>query len=456
VNKLIYILFFILAVGCTKSSNSHTEHSTEKAVKTVYTCSMHPSVREDKPGKCPICHMNLTKIEIDESESDHDHSSKNDMKTVLWRCKDYPDVTSEVEEACPIDGSMMVKAVDATAAEVVAKVKLRKAQLNHFRPSYFPVTTMKMSKKIRLLGSVLQSEEKESSIPARVGGRVEKVYVKSTGSFVKVGDPVVDIYSPKLITAGEEYLLARESSRKSKDKGFKEMLSQTVEKLKLWGIKSSQYELWYKNKNVPKQITIYSNATGIVRKRNASVGSYFKEGQNFFELSDLSDVWVEMDVYEREATLVEIGQEVVLEFTSLPGEFVTGVVDFINPVLDSKSRTLKVRTTIKNVSGKLKPGMIANAVLKIEMNETPLVVPRSAIIDTGKRKVVWTKVSDKEFKARVIHSGFESDGYVEVKSGLSEGDQVVIEGSFLLDAQAQLFGGYEDMPNTNDKKTHNH
>lgn len=438
-------------MGCTDSQKKVDTSSLQSTVRTVYTCSMHPNVREDKPGRCPICHMNLTKVEIDDSAHNHDLVKKE--VNSLWSCKDHPEVTSDIEEACPIDGTMMVKLTNPEAKKVVASVKLRKAQLSHFRPSYFPVTTMKMSRKIRLLGSVLQSEEKESSIPARIGGRIEKVYVKSTGSFVKIGDPIVDIYSPKLITAGEEYLLARESSAKSKSKEFKEMLSQTEEKLKLWGIKPSQYEKWFNKKNVPKQITIFSNATGIVRKRNATVGSYIKEGQNFFELSDLSDVWVEMDVYEREATLVELGQEVVLEFTSLPGEFVMGVIDFINPVLDSKSRTLKVRATIKNTTGKLKPGMIADAVLKIEMNNSPLVVPRSAIIDTGKRRVVWLKVNDKQFKALTIHSGFESDGYVEVKSGLKEGDEVVIEGNFLLDAQAQLFGGYEDMDNSNG---HNH
>ena len=110
-----------------------------------------------------------------------------------------------------------------------------------------------------------------------------------------------------------------------------------------------------------------------------------------------------------------------------------------------KSRTLKVRATIENTSGKLKPGMIANAVLNIDIEGMPLVIPRTAIIDTGKRKVVWTKVSNKKFQAKTILAGYESEGYVEVKNGLSEGDEVVIEGNFLLDAQAQLFGGYEDM-----------
>lgn len=438
---LVSVLFLISCDLSHPTSNNSNDASKSKT-SVYYTCSMHPNVKEDKPGKCPICHMNLTKVEH------HDHESMDsalEKVTPLWRCKDFPEVTSEVAEECPIDGTKMVKVTNTSSSKIVAKVKLRKAQLSHFNPAYFPVTTMTMTKKIRLLGAVLQSEEKESSIPARIGGRVEKVYVRSTGSLVSKDDPVVDIFSPKLIAAGEEYLLARESVKNSKGKEFKEMLIQSEERLKQWGVRKKQYESWYINQKVPRQITIYSNATGIVRKRNASVGTYFKEGQNFFELSDLADVWVEMDVYEREATLVKIGQKVELEFTSLPGEHIYGVIDFVNPVLDSKSRTLKVRSTIKNSGGKLKPGMVASAVLKIEMDGDRLIVPRSAIIDTGKRKVVWTKVNKSNFRARTIYTGFESEGYVEVTKGLNEGEQVVIEGNFLLDAQAQLFGGYEDM-----------
>ncbi len=449
ISLLFLSLLLISFTSCSKSEfseNKNGEHSghAHSSTQSYYTCSMHPQIKEDKAGKCPICHMNLTKIEVDDSED----STKVEVtpSISLWQCSNYPDVTSEKEDVCPIDGSPMIKKVlENKAGKVIGKVKLRKSQMSHFAPDFFPVTTMKMNKKIRLLGTILQSEDKESSIPARIGGRVEKVYIKSTGSFIKVGDPVVELYSPKLITAGEEYLIAKKSSSRSKNREFKDMLKQSEQRLKLWGIRKSQYEAWYKKSEVPRSITIYSSATGIVRKRNATVGKYFKEGQNFFELSDLSEIWVEMDVYEQDAAIVSLGQSVAMEFTSLPGEIVKGEIDFIDPVLNVKSRTLKIRTTIKNSSGKLKPGMIADATLDISLEGTSLVIPRTAIIDTGKRKVVWVKVNNRQFQAKTIHTGHESEGYVEVKNGLMENEEVVIEGSFLLDAQAQLFGGYEDM-----------
>lgn len=401
-------LFFVSSCSDNKEIVKPDIHE-HKNIESYYTCSMHPQIKEDKPGKCPICHMTLTKIEVEAADQ---NALGDDTST-------------------------------PSGAESVGSVKLRKSQLSHFRPSFFEVTKMVMNKKIRLLGTVLQSEDKESNIPARIGGRVEKVFIKSTGSSVTFGEAVLEFYSPKLITAGEEYLIARRSYDKNQSKAFKDMLSQSEERLKLWGVKKSQFEDWYKTGKIPKAITIYSPATGIVRKKNAIIGKYFNEGENFFELSDLSEVWVELDVYEQDAALIKNSQKVSMEFSSLPGEIYDGEIDFINPVLDSNSRTLKIRTTIKNTSGKLRPGMVADANLSIEFEGMPLVIPRTAVIDTGKRKVVWVKVTDSSFIAKSILTGHESQGYIEVKDGLMEGEEVVLEGNFLLDAQAQLFGGYE-------------
>ena len=202
---LVFILSSTIFLGlqaCSKDGPRDSHDHGKSNTETYYTCSMHPQIKEKKPGKCPICHMNLTKIEVESDDVDSTVSEKKEIKSI-WQCENFPDVTSEVEEVCPIDGTPMIKKEASSGAqEIIAKVKLRKSQLSHFSPEYFPVTTMTMSKEIRLLGSVKQSEEKESNIPARIGGRVEKVYIKSKGSLVTAGDPVVDLYSPKLITAG--------------------------------------------------------------------------------------------------------------------------------------------------------------------------------------------------------------------------------------------------------------
>ncbi|MCB9092383.1 MAG: efflux RND transporter periplasmic adaptor subunit [Halobacteriovoraceae bacterium] len=443
-SKLIFILMTSLLIGCSFSSEE--QKSKDEKVMSYYTCSMHPQIREDKPGKCPICHMNLTKVEMDMDEHNESHTKHlNHKEKSVWYCKSDPEVTSDVPGSCPLDDTPMLLKESHKAKEAIAKVKLRKSQLKHFNPNFFPATTMKMTKEIRLLGVVLQSEDKESSVSVRVGGRVEKVYIQSTGSLIQAGDPVVDIYSPVLITAGEEYLLARKSYERNQTKTFKELLEQSEERLKLWGVKESQYKNWYDKNKVPRNITIYSSVSGIVRRKNAIVGKYFKEGQSFFDLSDLSEVWVEIDVYESDAGLVKNGQDVDMYFSAIPGETYRSKIDFIEPTISLDTHILKVRTTVDNQNGLLKPGMIADVNLNVTLKDHQLVIPRTSIIDTGKRKVVWTKISEKQFQAKVIETGYETSGYVEVKNGLMEGEEVVLDGAFLLDAQAQLFGGYSDM-----------
>ena len=445
---IILTMITLVSVSCSKDDSGHEGHSKkEQKVETYYTCSMHPQIRQDEPGKCPICGMGLTKVEVEHDEEDHSaHNQALQEGPDIYYCEASPDITSEAPGECPIDGTPMLKREKShKAMEVVAKVKLRKSQVKHFKADLFPVTSMKMQKKIRLLGTLIKSEEKESNIPARIGGRVEKVFVNSTGAFIRRGDPVLKIYSPTLLTGGEEYLIAKKNYlANSTNKEFKDLFEQSGERMRQWGVLNSQLERWAKNNKVPREITIYSPVTGIVEKKNAIEGKYFKEGQSFFDLVDLSSLWVELDVYEHDSALVRIGQIVELEFSAYPGEIWKGAIDFINPVLDKKTRTLKIRTTLQNKDGKLRPGMVGTASVSLELEGMPLVIPRTAVIDTGKRKVVWIDAGKNRYQAKKIHTGFESEGYVEVKHGLMEGEKVVIEGNFLLDAQAQLFGGYED------------
>lgn len=444
--KYLLILALSLFVGCsdkteTMNENEHAEHK-EHDQEIYYTCAMHPQVRENEPGKCPICHMNLTKVEV---EKDEDPKAMSAAKERLWACKDDASLTSPSPATCPLDGEPMVEVEDnsmTTGAEV-AKVTLSSTQVKHFDAHLFTVSKMQMSKSVRLLGNVIQAQEKESNIPLRVDGRIEKVFVKSEGEFVKKGDAVVEIYSPTLISAGEEYVIARKQSVKQpKSKDYRDLLRQSEERLANWGIIPAQREQWFKDGEVKRTITIFSPTSGIVTVRNAVKGKYFKEGQSLFDLVDLSSVWVELDVYEVDSAMVKKEQEVSLRFASLPGTVIHSKLDFVSPVIDMKSRTLKVRATIENEEGSLKIGMVADGNLSVDLNNDELVVPRSAVVDTGKRKIVWLKKSEKSYVAKAIRTGHIAGDYIQVLDGLAEGDQVVAKGNFLLDAQAKLFGGY--------------
>ncbi|MDE3269566.1 MAG: efflux RND transporter periplasmic adaptor subunit [Pseudomonadota bacterium] len=422
--RVILFIWLVVLAACEQTATppvatddhaGHAEHahhdhqtnmtSAKPVAADYYTCSMHPDIKQSEPGECPICGMNLTLISAEDS---------------LPATAASTDTTDAQTDGMPM-------------------LKLKKGQINHFNATLYEVQRQQLHKQIRMLGSVLQSEERESSIPIRVAGRVEKVYIQSTGSFIRTGEAIVDIYSPQLITAGEEYLLVKNNQR---------LLAQAEKKLKLWGIKAWQYQSWRKNNKVPNHITLYSPLAGIVKKRHARAGRYFQEGAKLFEVYDLSKVWVELDVYEQDINLVKTGQEVSLRFIALPNTEISGAIDFISPFLNSASRTLKIRTTIDNSMGKLKPGMIAEATLQVKLDGEPIVVPRSAVIDTGKRQVVWVKVPHTApayrhvYQARVITSGYQTSEYLEITSGLAVGEQVVLEGNFLLDAQAQLFHDY--------------
>jgi len=320
--KIILWSLILLFLGCTEkkvnniaSNEANLEHENQHKKELFYTCSMHPQIKQDHPGKCPICGMGLTKIEQDlEGEP-----SRSVEKKKIYYCKSDPSVTSEAPGECPLDGTPLLEKKEDLA--IIGKVKLRKAQFVHFKPDLFSVTTMKMKKEVRLLGTVMKSEERESNIPAQVPGRVEEVFIQSAGSFIKKGDPVLKLYSPKLLAGGEEYLVARKNvMNNKKNRDFLDLLKQSRERLKLWGIQDKQIQAWEKEDKIPREVTIYSEATGIVENKNAVIGKYFKEGQSFFDLVDLSTLWVELDVYEHDSALVKIGQKVKLEFIAYPGE----------------------------------------------------------------------------------------------------------------------------------------
>lgn len=449
ITALIGIFFLVSFTSCDQKPVTETEVAKAVEIETYYTCAMHPHIHEDKPGKCPICHMNLTKVEVEKNAAltGKKIEEDNSPKDKIWACASDHSITSALADVCPIDGTMMVDiSVDEKKETlgIVAEVKLRKAQVDHFRPSLYTADSMILTDNIRLLGNVVRAEERESSVPARVAGRVEKVYISSVGSLIRQGDPVVDLYSPLLISGGEEYIIARKEFEKNKSKEYRHLFEQSLERLKLWGILESQVDQWYKQGTVPKNITIHAATSGVVSKLAAIKGRYFKEGENLVELSDLSSVWIEIDVYEYESSKVKMNQAIEISFSAIPETIYKGAIDFISPVLEPSTRTLKVRATIANPNGVLRPGMEGMVNLNMDLGMRKVVIPRPSIIDTGKRKVVWIKTGDQLFQAVEVTTGVEAEGYVEITGGIKLGDQIVMDGNFMIDAQAQLFGGYRE------------
>jgi len=368
---------------------------TKAASETIWTCSMHPQIRQSKPGQCPICAMDL--IPLSSEPSAGENMDPNEI------------FMSE------------------------AAIKLGNIQTT-------VVKRGKPEKKIFMLGKVQADERNIAQLTARFAGRIEELYINYTGQTVAKGQKLASIYSPDLITAQKELLEAVKF--KSTNSAF---YNASRSKLRLWNLSNTQINS-IENSNEPIiRFDLFAPIAGTVSKRHVSSGDYIKEGTALFELIDLSRVWVLFDVYESDLPWIRLGDKVTFSLQSNPGKTYTGPIRFIDPFIDSRTRVTQIRVEIPNPKQKLKPEMFASGVLESVMDMTAegLLVPKSAILWTGKRSVVYVKVTDRKspsFLYREIVLGPEAGNFYIVTEGLMEGEEIAVNGVFKIDASAQLAG----------------
>jgi len=440
---LLIALAVVVAGGAVMLWNNPSDRGADSAAEAsgqIWTCSMHPQVRLPKPGKCPICSMPLVP------------ASK-------------PASTNE------ISGSMLELSEHARAMASVETV---------------PVQRRKMSREILAVGKVQYNETALANITTRVEGYVERLFVDYTGVEVKPGDHLVEIYSPDLLVAQQELLIALDSQRNAN------LVESAKRKLLLWGLTQQQVDDLVRDKKVSDRITLFSPIQGTVTEKMVVQKAMVKPGEMLYRLANLDSVWVYLDIYEYELPWVQCGQMVEIKSEALPGENFSGRVWFISPVLSEETRTVKVLLNINNTERKLKPGMYVSAVIRAELlsdgkpaptgvegqwscpmhplvvlpqgGECPvckmklvqipgtpasakpdgeqllLAVPVSAVLDSGVRKLVYVEKTKGQFSPVEIVTGPRTDDSYPVLSGLSEGDKVAVRGSFLLDSQFQIRG----------------
>lgn len=387
-------IFFGGSKSSTKNAMSADHSASEHKPGTVWTCSMHPQIRSDKPGSCPICGMTL--IPLASEETTNDGSEKFTVKLS--------------------DAAMKIAEVTVSTVELKAPYK-----------------------EIYLPGKVMPDERKIAQLTARYPGRIEKLFINFTGQKVSKGQVLAKIYSPELVTAQRELFEAI----KYKDVNPK-FYSATRQKLKLWSLTEAQIDKIETTGDVEFYFDIESPLTGTVTKRDVALGDYVSEGKSLFEIVDLSHVWIMFDAYENDIPWIKMGDKIKFTIKSIPGKEFQGSVTFIDPVLDPMARVAKVRAELHNPDDILKPEMLASGILKTMLpgSGEALVVPKSAVLWTGKQAVVYvlTNNHDNMFEYRVIQLGAEAGNYYVVKSGLESGEQVASNGVFKIDAAAQLKG----------------
>ena len=455
------------APEATMAEHSGAAHQAE-VVAAVWTCSMDPQVRNDGPGDCPICGMDLIPLVEDDREG--------------------------------LDPAALVMSSNAMALANIATVAVERRPVSH---------------QVRMVGKVAFDETRLSYITAWVPSRLDRLFVDYTGVSVRKGDHMAEVYSPQLIATQQELLAAVEAERRlngggsdqGQHSGGQSVLGNSIDaiavrqadsvrsarsRLRLWGLLPEQIDDIIADGVVRELVTIYSPASGVVIHKNAFQGDQVGTGTRIYTIADLSALWVQLDAYEADLAWLHYGQRVTFTSAAWPGETMEGRISFIDPVLNPKTRTVKVRLNIDNSDGRLKPDMFVHAVIeapmtaggqlvdaemaglymcpmhpeivaeaseacevcgmdlvtteelgfrRAEVAELPLVIPVTAPLLTGKRAVVYVRDLSREeptFVGRQIVLGPRAGDFYVVKSGLSEGEQVVVSGAFKIDSELQI------------------
>jgi Cu(I)/Ag(I) efflux system membrane fusion protein len=392
--KYSLILIFGVFLGWLvfHSSGEKTKMPTEVSKATIWTCAMHPQIRMEKPGKCPICGMELIPV------------GSND--------------TSSIDPA-----AIHLSKEAAQLANVLTSV----------------VTKTKPEKEVRLYGKVQVDESLLQSQTAHVDGRIEKLYINFIGETVIKGQKLADIYSPELITAQQELLETGKTKLLQP-----ELYEASKEKLRLWKLTDDQIAKIESSGIVQNNFEVLSNTSGTVTARRVNTGDHVSQGTVLLDIADLSRVWIMFDAYESDLQFLHIGEKLTFTLQALPGIDYSGDIIFIDPVIDPVTRVAKVRVETGNQSGKLKPEMFATGIVSTTLNEyrDNMVIPKTSVLWTGKRSVVYVKQPGDEpvFKLREIGLGpMLGESYV-ITDGLNEGEEIVTSGTFSVDAAAQLEG----------------
>lgn len=387
------ILLGSLIFGGSDTPKSEHDHKAEQVTKTIWTCSMHPQIRMDKPGKCPLCGMELIPLESNDS------------------------------------------AANTNAVQMTANaMKLANIQT-------MIVGSKQANKELRLNGKIQIDERNLYTQSSHIPGRIEALKINFTGEKVYRGQTLAMVYSPQLVTAQEELLQAY--SMKTTQP---ELFEAAKQKLNNWKIGENTINKIINNGKPIQQFPITADVSGIITAKKVELGDYVDRGMPIYEIADLSRLWVLFDVYESGMPWVNVGDEVSYTVKSLPGKTFKGVISFIDPLINAQTRVASARVEVKNSDDKLKPEMFVTGIIKNNISKTAskdIIVPKSAVMWTGERSIVYIKNNAENkvnFTLRNVTLGPSlGDAYV-IKKGLKDGDEIVVKGTFTVDAASQLAG----------------
>jgi RND family efflux transporter MFP subunit len=411
--------------------------------KKRYTCPMHPFIVTDQPGACPICGMALVPVQSAPDATGAD-GGKKERKILFYRNPMTPSVTSPV----PAKDEMGMEYIPVYEGEGEGEgtIRVDPKTIQSIGVRTAPVTVGELTKTIRATGRVAYDERRIGTVNAKIGGWIEKLYVNATGEEVRKGAPLIEIYSPDLVSAQQEYLIARRHFDQVKNSPFpdveksaRDLFESARKRLSYWDVSDVQIAELESSGEVRKTLVLYSPFDGVVVSKSAFDGMKVLAGMELFRIADLSRVWVQGDIYEYELPWVKVGVPAAVTLDYLPGKTYRGRVAYVYPYLEGKTRTATVRVELPNPGGILKPEMYAHIELAPRVGGKTVLVPSEAVLRSGIRNVVFVSKGEGRFEPREVKLGLEGDqGTVQVLSGLSGNELVVVSAQFLLDSESRL------------------
>ena len=396
--KLVAVLFIGLLLGWmlfggSDSAKKVHNHSTEQNTGTTWTCSMHPQIRKSEPGQCPLCGMGLIPVATDKTGVD-------------------PNALQMSENAMKL-------------ANIQTKI----------------VGTKIATKELRLNGKIQIDERKLYTQSSHIPGRIENLKINFTGEKVSKGQILAMVYSPELVTAQEELLQAFAIKNSQP-----ELFEAAKQKLKNWKIGESTINKIISSGKTIQQFPITADVSGIVTAKKVDLGDYITRGMPIYEITDLSSLWVLFDVYESDMTWVKVGDKISYTVASIPGKTFDGTISFVDPLINSETRVATARVELKNVENKLMPEMFVSGIVKNYLSKTAskeIIIPKTAVMWTGERSIIYIKKSEGKnanFTLREVLLGPSLGDAFVIKSGLEIGEEIVVNGTFMVDAASQLAG----------------
>lgn len=384
--------YVIFGISPVEDASAVHEHGTTVKTEMMWTCTMHPQIMQSQPGKCPICGMELIP-----ADSGADGLAKDQFKMG--------------------QNAMALANIQTT---VIGSSLQGRSSLN-------------------LSGTIVANEKAVATQASYFNGRIEKLFVNFEGEQVRTGQQLASLYSPELVSAQQELITAASL------KANQPALYQAVRnKLTQWKLSEKQIEQIEKSGRVQENYPVYANVSGTVSEIMVETGDYVKQGSPLFRIANLGSVWAVFDAYENQVSLLKEGQNIEIVTKAFPNKKFDTKISFIDPVLDPAKRTVSVRAVLENPNGLLKPGMFVagSLVLGSQIKDETISVPETAVLWTGERSVVYikTKAKDPTFEMREIVLGDAINGGYVVISGLEIGEEIVTNGTFTVDAAAQLRG----------------